>query len=185
MSEETNSVQSTQNQSMIAKASGLKGKDYLAYALGDTGCCLVFGLVTTLLQRYYTDVLLLHPLYIMLMFVVARVWDAINDPIMGRICDTVKTSRWGKYVHGSCTALFRSCCRQSLCLSSGRALALNRVPLACPFMRLSPTSCSVCATRSFKFHTGLLRPSSRSTTRNVQNFPFGVQSVRQSAVCLS
>ena len=97
MSEETNSVQSTQNQSMIAKASGLKGKDYLAYALGDTGCCLVFGLVTTLLQRYYTDVLLLHPLYIMLMFVVARVWDAINDPIMGRICDTVKTSRWGKY----------------------------------------------------------------------------------------
>ncbi len=99
MSEETNGALETgvKQESMIAKASGLKGKDYISYALGDTGCCLAFGLVTTLLQRYYTDVLLLHPLYIMLMFVVARVWDAINDPIMGRICDTVKTSKWGKY----------------------------------------------------------------------------------------
>lgn len=92
--ENSNAVE---KQSLIAQASGLKNKDYVAYALGDTGCCLVFGLVTTLLQRYYTDVLLLHPLYIMLMFVVARIWDAVNDPIMGRICDTIKTSRWGRY----------------------------------------------------------------------------------------
>ena len=46
----------TSNQSYIARASGLKGKDYVAYALGDTGCCLAFGLVTTLLQRFYTHV---------------------------------------------------------------------------------------------------------------------------------
>ena len=59
-------------ESFIAKVSGLKGKDYVAYALGDTGCCLAFGLVTTLLQRYYTDVLLLDPLFIMFMFVAAR-----------------------------------------------------------------------------------------------------------------
>lgn len=87
----------TANESYIAKVSGLKGKDYVAYALGDTGCCLAFGLVTTLLQRYYTDVLLLNPLYIMLMFVAARLWDAVNDPIMGRICDVVKPSKWGRY----------------------------------------------------------------------------------------
>ena len=86
-----------QQESYLAKASGLKKKDYIAYALGDTGCCLAFGLVTTLLQRYYTDVLLLNPLFIMLMFVVARVWDAVNDPIMGRICDTIKPSKWGRY----------------------------------------------------------------------------------------
>lgn len=84
-------------ESYIAKVSGLKGKDYVAYALGDTGCCLAFGLVTTLLQRYYTDVLLLNPLFIMIMFVAARLWDAVNDPIMGRICDSVKPSRWGRY----------------------------------------------------------------------------------------
>ena len=90
-------MEETKQESYIAKASGLKRKDYISYALGDTGCCLVFGLVTTLLQRYYTDVLLLNPLFIMLMFVVARVWDAVNDPIMGRICDTMKVSKWGRY----------------------------------------------------------------------------------------
>ncbi len=90
-------MEETKQESYIAKASGLNKKDYISYALGDTGCCLVFGLVTTLLQRYYTDVLLLNPLFIMLMFVVARVWDAINDPIMGRICDTMKISKWGRY----------------------------------------------------------------------------------------
>lgn len=86
-----------EKESLIAKSSGLKGKDYIAYALGDVGCCLAFGLVTSLLQSYYTDSLYLHPLFIMIMFIVARVWDAINDPIMGRICDTVKVSKWGRY----------------------------------------------------------------------------------------
>ncbi len=86
-----------QEETYLSKASGLNKKDYISYALGDTGCCLAFGLVTTLLQRYYTDVLLLNPLFIMLMFVVARVWDAVNDPIMGRICDTIKPSKWGRY----------------------------------------------------------------------------------------
>ena len=85
------------NETLISKASGLKAKDYIAYALGDVGGCLVFSLVTTILQVWYTDVFKLNPFFIMIMFVVARVWDGINDPIMGRICDTVKVSRWGRY----------------------------------------------------------------------------------------
>ncbi len=83
--------------SYIARTSGLKGKDYLGYAMVDAAGCLVFSLVTTLLQKFYTDIFHLSPLFIMLMFIAARVWDAINDPIMGRICDTVKPSRFGRY----------------------------------------------------------------------------------------
>ena len=41
--------------------------------------------------------LLLNPLFIMFMFVGARVWDAVNDPIMGKICDKLKVSKWGRY----------------------------------------------------------------------------------------
>lgn len=89
-------MEDSQN-SMIAKASGLKTREYVCYALGDAGGCLVFGLVTSLLQTYYTDVLILSPLFIMLMFVAARIWDAVNDPIMGRICDTAKVSVKGRY----------------------------------------------------------------------------------------
>lgn len=87
----------SENNSYIAKTSGLKGKDYLGYALGDAAGCLVFSLVTSVLQKYYTDVFHLSPLFIMLMFIGARVWDAVNDPMMGRICDTCKPSKSGKY----------------------------------------------------------------------------------------
>ena len=83
--------------SYIARTSGLKAKDYIGYAMIDTAGCLVFSLVTTLLQKYYTDIFHLSPLFIMLMFIAARIWDGINDPIMGRICDTVRPSRHGRY----------------------------------------------------------------------------------------
>ena len=86
-----------EEQSYIARTSGLKTKDYLGYAMVDAAGCLVFALVTTLLQKFYTDIFHLSPLFIMFMFVIARVWDGINDPIMGRIADTVKPGRLGRY----------------------------------------------------------------------------------------
>ena len=96
MSDTQNVAQATE-QSFISRTSGLKTKDYIGYAMGDTACCLVFGLVTSLLQKFYTDIFHLQPLFIMLMFIGARIWDAINDPIMGRICDSVKLTKWGRY----------------------------------------------------------------------------------------
>ena len=84
--------QSTQ---YIARTSGLKAKDYIGYGMIDAAGCLIFSLVTTLLQKYYTDILHLSPLFIMLMFIGARIWDAINDPIMGRIADTAKPKKYG------------------------------------------------------------------------------------------
>ena len=92
----TSAVQPEQT-SYIARTSGLATKDYIGYAMGDTAACLVFGLVTSFLQKFYTDIFFLDPLFIMLMFIGARVWDAINDPIMGRITDTIKLSKWGRY----------------------------------------------------------------------------------------
>ena len=85
------------NAGIIAQTSGLKRKDYVGYALGDFAGCLCFSTVTTLLQKYYTDVFHLSPLFIMLMFIAARVWDAINDPIMGRIVDIRKIDKRGRY----------------------------------------------------------------------------------------
>ncbi len=84
-------------QSYISRTSGLKAKDYIGYAMVDMAGCLVFALVTTLLQKFYTDIFHLSPLFIMIMFIVARIWDGINDPIMGRICDTVEPGPLGRY----------------------------------------------------------------------------------------
>lgn len=51
MSDISNVAQATE-QSFISRTSGLKSKDYIGYAMGDTACCLVFGLVTSFLQKF-------------------------------------------------------------------------------------------------------------------------------------
>lgn len=84
-------------ESYIAKTSGIKAKDKLGYAMGDVASLLCFGLVQSVLQKYYTDVLGLGVTSIMIMFIFARVWDAINDPIWGRIVDGTKPRPDGRY----------------------------------------------------------------------------------------
>ncbi len=87
----------TSEQSFISRTSGIVAKDKIGYAMGDVGSLLVFGLVQSVLQKYYTDVLGIGVVSIMLMFIVARVWDAVNDPIWGRIVDSMKVGPEGRY----------------------------------------------------------------------------------------
>ena len=84
-------------QTYISRTSGIKAKDKIGYAMGDVGSLLVFGLVQSVLQKYYTDVVGINVVSIMIMFVVARIWDAINDPIWGRIIDSAKPAKDGRY----------------------------------------------------------------------------------------
>ena len=97
MAEELETAPRGTESGIIAQTSGLAKKDYMGYALGDFAGCMAFATVTTLLQRFYTDVWGLSPLFILIMFMAARVWDAINDPIMGRIVDTRKPDKRGRY----------------------------------------------------------------------------------------
>ena len=83
--------------SFIEKTSGIKTRDKIGYAMGDFSSLLVFGLVQSVLQKYYTDVLGVGVVSIMIMFIVARIWDAINDPLWGRIIDRAKTKPDGRY----------------------------------------------------------------------------------------
>ncbi|MCI2068614.1 MAG: glycoside-pentoside-hexuronide (GPH):cation symporter [Bacilli bacterium] len=97
MENEVKQEEKKQNYEFIGRTSGLASKDFMGYALVDFAGCLTFSLVTTILQKYYTDILLLSPWFIMWMFIGARVWDAINDPMMGRIADTLKVGKDGRY----------------------------------------------------------------------------------------
>ena len=83
-----------------SKTSGIKFRDKIGYAFGDTASLFLFGLVQSVLQKYYTDVLSIGIVQIMLMFIVARVWDAVNDPLWGRIIDQrqPKEKERGRYL---------------------------------------------------------------------------------------
>ena len=85
--------------SYLARTSGIRAKDKIGYAMGDLASCLVFGLTQSVLNKYYTDVLEISVLSVMIMTIVARIWDAINDPIWGRIIDGAKPRKDGRYRH--------------------------------------------------------------------------------------
>jgi GPH family glycoside/pentoside/hexuronide:cation symporter len=68
----------------------------IGYGLGDTASNLYFQFFNLFLFYYYTDVVRLNPAAIGTMYLIANLWDAVNDPMMGAIADRVQTKR-GKY----------------------------------------------------------------------------------------
>lgn len=66
------------------------------YGFGDLASQFVWTFVGTYLTVYYTDVIGLSALSVSIIMVIARIWDAINDPMMGAIAERTK-SRWGRF----------------------------------------------------------------------------------------
>lgn len=76
---------------------GIKAKDRLGYAMGDMGGILTFALVNSFLTMFYTDVLGIANGSIMVLMLVARIWDAVNDPLWGGFIDSRKPTRYGRF----------------------------------------------------------------------------------------
>lgn len=71
-------------------------KEKLAFGIGAYGKDLVYGIVSVFIMVYYTDVVQVSPIFIGGLFLVARIWDAVNDPMMGWIVDNTHT-KYGKF----------------------------------------------------------------------------------------
>lgn len=76
---------------------GIKFKDKLGYAMGDMGGLLTFSLIGAFQNKFYTDVLHISPAKIVVLILIARLWDAINDPIWGAFIDSRKPTKQGKF----------------------------------------------------------------------------------------
>lgn len=68
----------------------------LGYGVGAVGLDLSYGMFYTFLAQYLTDVLGLKPMFLLILTPLARLWDGINDPMMGTIVDNTKT-KMGKF----------------------------------------------------------------------------------------
>jgi len=68
----------------------------VGYGLGEIGCQMSWYMINNYLNIFYTDVVGLTGAAISTIVLIARIWDAINDPMMGQIADRTNT-RWGKF----------------------------------------------------------------------------------------
>ena len=70
--------------------------NYLGFGIGAIGMDLSYGLFNSFLTKYLTDILKLNAAFLLIVPALARIWDGINDPMMGTIVDNTK-SKMGKF----------------------------------------------------------------------------------------
>lgn len=72
-------------------------KEGMGYMLGDAGNLFVLTYVSYALKIFYTDVLKIAANKVATLFLVTRLWDAINDPLWGAIVAKRPPRRDGKF----------------------------------------------------------------------------------------
>ena len=75
---------------------GLTGKEKFAYGIGAVGKDMVYMLSASYILYYFQDIMKTSAIAMGIILLVARVFDAFNDPIMGVVVVKTKT-RWGKF----------------------------------------------------------------------------------------
>lgn len=68
----------------------------IGYGFGEVGSQCSWTLISSYLTVFYTDVVGLTPAVISALMLIARIWDAINDPMFGAIAENTK-SKWGRF----------------------------------------------------------------------------------------
>ena len=73
-------------------------KDKIGYTLGDLGCCCTEQFRAMFLTVFYTLVLKVNPLHVGTILLITKIWDAINDPIIGALIDARKSTKGGRFI---------------------------------------------------------------------------------------
>ncbi|MEO1261595.1 MAG: MFS transporter [Bacteroidota bacterium] len=81
---------------MNAKTPKLTFREKIGYGLGDTACHFAWDMAGMFLFFYFTDVYGISAAMAGTIMLVARVWDAISDPLIGIISDRTQT-KYGKF----------------------------------------------------------------------------------------
>jgi GPH family glycoside/pentoside/hexuronide:cation symporter len=73
-------------------------QDKLGYAMGDMGCGFSFQLVSTFMQLFYMQYIGIGEEAYAIIIILSKVFDAINDIVIGNLVDTKRISKKSKYM---------------------------------------------------------------------------------------
>ncbi|MBO7177898.1 MAG: MFS transporter, partial [Clostridia bacterium] len=71
-------------------------KESWALALAGLGQGMMYSTMSSYISDFYINIMGLPLVFVLLLMLLARVWDAINDPLMGIIVDRTKPRKIGK-----------------------------------------------------------------------------------------
>ena len=71
-------------------------REKLCFGFGDLASVLYWQTFMVYLSYFYTDVFIIPAAAAGTMILISRLWDGVNDPMMGMIADRTET-RWGKF----------------------------------------------------------------------------------------
>ena len=71
-------------------------RERIAFFGGGLGETMIFITISSFLMFFYTEVMGISPMVVGTLFLVARIWDAVNDPLMGTMADRTK-ARMGSF----------------------------------------------------------------------------------------
>ena len=73
-------------------------QDKLGYAMGDMGCGFSFQLVSTFMQLFYLQYIGIKAADYAVIILISKVFDAINDVVIGNLVDTKRIGKKSKYM---------------------------------------------------------------------------------------
>ena len=65
----------------------LPARERRSYIIGGFGQGAIYAVMSNYISDFYINVMRLNPMFVFLLTLLSRVWDSVNDPIMGTILD--------------------------------------------------------------------------------------------------
>lgn len=94
----TGTAKHKMNSRLVKKIKPFGWADKLGYAMGDMGCGFSFQLVSTFMQLFYMQYIGLSENAYAIIIILSKVFDAVNDIVIGYLVDTKKIGKKSKYM---------------------------------------------------------------------------------------
>ena len=69
----------------------VRGKEKFSYGFAAVGSFMIANVIASYLSYFLTDILLVSTTFVSVLMIVARIWDMLNDPLMGVLIDRTST----------------------------------------------------------------------------------------------